>query len=438
MTAMMKFVTAALLCAASFVSGAQSLADAVRFTLDHPDGQYAPGETVTVTAEPSDGYSEPLDVEVWINGLKKETLPIGKIEGVSEVWTDVRTEPTAVKLVFRPAGSDDGDDFLRIGYVVGGEGFRPGFKRPSDFRRFWRDQVKEMRRCPMDVKLEPAPSEDEGIECFSIEINMPEGAPVRGFIARPKDAAPKSLPAVLFLRAAGVSGSWCRAYASEAVSLAQNGCIAMDINAHGMLNVADEQYFEDLEEGPLNGYSGRAPADRQEYYFRLMFLRAERALDYICNDRTWDGKRLMVTGESQGGAQSVAMCGIDRRVSHAVLIVPAMIDTGGLLAGRRSGWPQPLEAYGAGTPETAAAPYFDGAAFLKGCKADICAEIALVDDVCAVSGIFAGLNRTKGHNTILTFPYRDHWLDHIPDRYMPQWQEIIETRREAFFEAFFR
>lgn len=428
---------AALITGAAFSSAAQSLCEAVTFTLDHPDGVYEPGQTVHVTAVPEKDYDKPLDVEIWVNGIQKETLALGKLNGRTEIWSDIRTEPTAVKLVFRPQGSEDSEDFMKIGYVVGREGFRPGFTKPSDYRRFWKGQIKEMQRSPMEVKLDPVDSGVEGIECFAIEISMPEGAPVRGFVARPKGAAAKSLPAMLHFRAAGVAGSWCRAYASTAVGFARKGGIAMDINAHGMLNVADEQYFKDLEDGPLNGYSTRAPANHEDYYFRLMFLRARRALDYLCGQKEWDGKRLMVYGESQGGAQSAAMLGLDRRVSHAVLIVPAMIDTGGNLEGRRSGWPQPLERYGNGTPEVAVAPYYDGALFLKGCKADICVEIALVDDACPVGGIMAGLNGTKGHNIIMTYPYRDHWSAHIPDKYLPRWRSEVEAKRNAFVDAFF-
>lgn len=428
----------ALIVAATFVSGAQSLCDAVTFTLDHPDGVYALGQTVHVTADPGMDYDRPVDVEVWVNGLQKETVALGKINGKTEIWSDVRNEPTAVKLVFRPRGSEDPEDFLKIGYVIGSEGFRPGFEKPADYRRFWKGQLKALRSSPMDVKLEPVDSGVEGMECFSIEISMPEGAPVRGFVSRPKDAPAKSLPAMLYLRAAGVAGSWCRAYADNATAYARKGGIVLDINAHGMLNVADEQYFKDLEEGPLQGYSTRPPANHKDYYFRLMFLRAQRALDYLCGLKEWDGKNLLVYGESQGGAQSAAMLGLDRRISHAVLIVPAMIDTGGSLAGRKSGWPQPLERYGNSTPEVAVAPYYDGALFLQGCKADICVEIALVDDSCAVSGIYSGLNGTKGRNIIMTYPYRDHWSAHIPEKYLPQWRSGIDARRNAFIDDFFR
>lgn len=436
---MFRTLAAALLLAAlALPSPAQSLNDAVTFTLDHPDGVYAIGQTVRVTAVPETAYGRPLDVEVWINGLQKETVRLGKLDGRTEIWTDVRTEPTAVKLVFRPRGSEDPDDFLKIGYIVGSEGFRPGNEKPSDYRKFWKGQLRDLRSSQMEVKLDPVDPGVEGIECFAIEISMPEGAPVRGFVSRPEDAPAKSLPAMLYLRAAGVSGSWCRAHADVATYYARKGGIVLDINAHGMLNVADEQYFKDLEEGQLKDYSASPPANHKDYYFRLMFLRAQRALDYLCGLKEWDGKRLMVYGESQGGAQSAAMCGLDKRVSHAVLIVPAMIDTGGILAGRRSGWPQILEYYGEGTPEVTVAPYYDGALFLQGCKADICAEIALVDDTCPASAVFAGLNGTRGHNIIMTFPYRDHWSAHIPDKYMPQWRSGLDERRNAFIDDFFR
>ncbi|MBP5716789.1 MAG: acetylxylan esterase, partial [Bacteroidales bacterium] len=66
--------------------------------------------------------------------------------------------------------------------------------------------------------------------------------------------------------------------------------------------------------------------------------RAQRTLDYLCTLPEWDGERVLVMGSSQGGAQTAALAGMDPRVKVAVLTVPAMMDMGGKLAGRASGW----------------------------------------------------------------------------------------------------
>ena len=98
-----------------------------------------------------------------------------------------------------------------------------------------------------------------------------------------------------------------------------------------------------LEDGLLNKYWEYNAADRETYYFRGMYLRVLRAIEYMTSLPEWDGRRLLVVGESQGGGQAVAAAGLDPRVSAVVLNVPAMQDLGGARKGRLSGWPQPIE-----------------------------------------------------------------------------------------------
>ena len=51
-----------------------------------------------------------------------------------------------------------------------------------------------------------------------------------------------------------------------------------------------------------------------------------RTLDFLTSQPEWDGKRILVLGESQGGGQSLAAAGLDHRVSAVVATVPAMSD----------------------------------------------------------------------------------------------------------------
>ena len=45
----------------------------------------------------------------------------------------------------------------------------------------------------------------------------------------------------------------------------------------------------------------RGVLDRRTYYFRSVYLRIVRGLDYLSSRDDWDGKTLLLTGRSQGG-----------------------------------------------------------------------------------------------------------------------------------------
>ena len=454
----------ALIFLGSIVSFSQPRIDKnLKIELNKADGQYSVSDTVKVTVTPLEAYDKPLEMHVFENGTLVNTMKLGVITSNRTVYTDVRSEPVAVMLEFRQEGTlpekipmnlDRSEDTFRIGYVVGGSGFRPGFKAPGDLKSYWARQIRRLRKKKMVSEARPvalSAADAAGYECFDVKVNSLDSIPVRGYVARPKNAAKGSLPIVIQLHAAGVSGNWCRSKVSDAVRLASYGAIAFDFNAHGMLNDADDSYYKALENGRLKGYSGSPINSRKEYYFRMMFLRAIRALDYITQDPAWDGKTIMLLGESQGGAQAVAMAGLDDRVTDVVINVPAGIGNGGFLLGRNDAWPYPAENNGIKTPTSLhmdlsslnvtpknarktmkVAPYFDGALLLKGCKARFLVEIGLVDTTRPPSEVLSGINGVEGPVQVICCPYRNHWSDRTPAQYMPWWKENIQGYRQNY------
>lgn len=417
---------------------AQTAAPRLALSLDRADGRFRVHEPVTVSVRAD--QAQTWNLTLTVNGNRGESRPVRLSEGTQTLLRESYDVPTAVIVTL--SDPENPRERYETGFICGDADFRPGFDAPRDLRKYWKKQIRTMRREKMDVRLTPVPLEGENaakFECWDVEISCgASGYPVRGYLAKPKGAAPRSLPAVLYTRAAGVAGDWCRSHVSQALQCAGwgGGAIAFDINALGMENGREEDYYKAIEAGEYKDYSVRKITDRESYFFRGMFLRAIRALDFLCSDPSWDGKRVMTMGESQGGAQAAAMAGLDKRVGAAVLIVPAMVDLGGYQAGRRSGWPQPHEI----DPENPAvgqvAPYFDVAQLLRGSKAEICVEIGLIDMTCPAAGVFAGVNGVKGPVHVLTCPYRPH---HEPSGPLhDQWRETIYPQRMNFIRDYLK
>ena len=270
-------------------------------------------------------------------------------------------------------------------------------------------------------------------ECKDLEINCLGPSPVRGYVAKPIGAQPKSLPIIINCRAAGVKGSWCRCQVGECVGNAAlgNGALSLDLNAHGYLNGQPEEYYQMLEDGMLKDYFEHNAYDRETYYFKGMYLRLLRAIEYMTQQPEWDGKRILVIGESQGGGQAAAAAGLDNRVSAVALNVPAMQDLGGTRAGRRGGWPHPIENHPDLSQEMldASLPYFDGSLLLAHSDAEIFCEIGLIDTTCPPSAVWSSLNAARGKKTVKCVPYRTHgW----PEGYWrPLWeQDYLQPRKD--------
>ena len=361
---------------------------------------YAKGETIKIYADAD--KETPALVKVYRNGQFEGVSEITLQAGRTEVFSGSYDEAAA--LMVRLANPQDQNDSTTVGAIVAPEEFLPGFDEPADFRDFWKKQLKTLRRQRMKVKLTPVevPGEDaEKYVCYDLEINCLDFRPVRGYLAMPRKAKRRSLPITIYAHSAGkLTSPYTRATVKKAVSLAKsgNGAIGLDINAHGMLNGQDEAYYAAMEE-ELHGYSGRTVTDHESFYFRGMFLRLVRALDYLCTRKEWDRKHVLVTGGSQGGAQSAALAGLDPRVTTVVVDVPAMWDSGGILKGRTSCWTKPLERDGIDSPAATIMPYYDACNFMRYFKGDLVVNVGLIDLTCPPASVWSVYNvcpaRTK-------------------------------------------
>ena len=372
----------------------QSFLEDVHLSLDKGfEGVYAKGDTLKVYAEVA--KDTPAVVKIYQNGYFKESREAFLPAGRSEIFRGAYSEATA--LMFRLADPANPKDSTTVGAIVAPEDFRPGFDEPKDWRRFWCKQVRRLRRQKMEVKLTPVaiPGKDSvDYVCYDLEVNCITARPVRGYLAMPRKAAPRSLPIAIKAHSAGLmTDSWTKATVPAAVKLAKSGsgAIALDINAHGILNGQDDAYYEAVGK-ELNGYSGWPVKDRESFYFNGMFLRLVRALDYLCSRKEWDRKRVLITGGSQGGAQSAALAGLDPRVKMVVVDVPAMWDVGGMLVGRTSAWNKPLEREGTDSPAAKVAPYYDAANFMRHYTGGLVVNVGLIDLTCPPADVWAVFN----------------------------------------------
>lgn len=295
--------------------------------------------------------------------------------------------------------------------AVAGAGFDPqkigpSLPVPDDFDAFWTAQKARLAAVPRKPQLTPVKSSNPKVEAFDVQIPCVAPRPVSGYFARPVGAKPKSLPAILFVHGAGVRSS----NLGGVVGTAWNNLLAMDINAHGIPNGKPDGYYKDLSNGELKDYRSAGREDREQCYFLGMFLRLQRALDFLTSQPEWDGKVLMVEGGSQGGGQSLAAAGLDNRVTFIAVGVPAICDHSGKAIGRINGWPKLVpDIDGKPDPKVLqVARYFDGMNFATRSKAEAIVSVGFIDSVCPPSSVYAAYNNLPGKKQIVTEPLMGH------------------------------
>lgn len=411
-----------------------------RLILNKDNPIYEKGEKVIVSCDMNGSPSDSMVLKISVNNNQTGLLKVLPVKGRTVLFENTYDETCAVsvELQGRPGQSEG------VGFVVAPEGFKAGYDEPADLMEYWNNQKRQLKKLPMQVtsrQLEVPEQYRNGYECQDIEINCLGPAPVRAYMAKPKNARKKSLPIIILCRAAGVSGDWCRCQVGECVENATkgtNGALSLDLNAHGMLNGQTTSYYRGLENGMLRNYYDYNAADRETYYFKGMYLRLLRAIEYMTQQPEWDRKRILVIGESQGGGQAVAAAGLDERVSAVVLNVPAMQDLGGARDGRLSGWPQPIENHHDLAAEVIdqVLPYFDGSQLIKYSKAEIFCEMGMIDTTCPPSAVWSSLNNATGKKTIKCVPYRTHsWPS---GQYRAEWDKNYYHPRLEFIDNYLK
>lgn len=418
---------AALLAPALFTS-AQDARPATNYVLkvttDRAAALYQAGETVSFKVELALDKQPVADAEVqWT--LTKDGVPpttSGKVKLVngSATVTGKLAEPGFLQCRATFTSAEK-----RAYTGLGGAGVAPLNLKPSqpvpdDFDAFWAAQKKQLAAVPVNARLTPVKSPQAGVAVFDLQADS-VGAPVSGYFARPENAKPRSLPIILTVHGAGVRSAGL----GGAAGWAKQSFLAMDINAHGLPNGQPDKFYTELANGGLKDYRARGRESRDTIYFRGMFLRLVRALDFLTAQPEWDGKTAVVMGSSQGGYQAIVAAGLDARVTFFAAGVPAGCDHTGFKAGRINGWPKFI-ATGEQPPANVveAVRYYDAMNFATRTKAGAVFTVGFIDTTCPPSSVYAAYNNVSGKKSI----------HHDPDAGHTNTPKASEAMRKAVLE----
>lgn len=385
------FLRVASFALACFVVGTLAAGELTFFgTTDKNPLEYAAGETMTFTVKLLDD-GQPMDGKKLVWTRKGDDGKTQTGEALSSA-----TEPLVIKTSLDVPGfvwiqvgvlGDDGKMLEGDShYFNGGAGVRldeiQGFAEPADFDAFWARQKERLAQVPMEATLTQVDSGRDGVLCFDTKVTC-LGAPVSGYLCLPKNAAEKSLPAYLEVQGYGVGTS----HKNTGVGAS---ALVLNINAHGIENGREPEYYQNLQKTTLAGYGLPASSntDPESSYWNGVAMRVMRALEYLKSRPEWDGKTLVVSGGSQGGFQSLLAAGLDSDVTLALPSIPWFCDVSGSAENGR------IKSIFA--PEwTAALGYYDGANHAKRIQARVEIFAGLGDYVCPPSGQLVLYNNIK-------------------------------------------
>lgn len=297
----------------------------------------------------------------------------------------------------------------------------PPLTREPDFDAYWERTLAESARTPLDARIEPVDYPVDGPKFYRVFYAGWRGARICGWYIVPAGDGP--FPVVIVYH--GYSGNKGAIYNLLPWVAAGYAVVAVDTRGQ----TGDSTDPGPYSSGHWRGYMTAGILDPEEYYYRGAFVDCVRALDFVCSRPELDGKRIALTGISQGGGLTLAVAALDRRPKAAMARVPFLCHYRRALeiSDKEPYWE--IAQYCNYYPEREeqvfrTLSYCDNLNLAPRITCPTLVTVGLQDLICPPSTIFGTYNHMECEKEILVYPFMGHADSNA------QWEPMFRWARE--------
>jgi cephalosporin-C deacetylase len=291
--------------------------------------------------------------------------------------------------------------------------YRPDLPEPEDLGAFWRTTLEETAGHDLAASYTPVDSGLVAVESFDVSFAGFGGHPVRAWLHLPtprlRDGRP--LPAVVQYQ--GYNGG--RGLCHEHVFWALAGYAHLVVDTRGQgSGWAVGGTGDPVGSAPSQpGFLTRGIESPHDYYYRRVYADAVRALELLRSHPLVDPSRVCATGASQGGGISIAVAALTDGLAAVMPDVPFLCDFPRASRIATSDPYGELARYLKAHRDRVARvfgtlAYFDGAVLARRATVPAMFSVAVMDQTCPPSTVFAAYNAYAGPKDIVVYEYNDH------------------------------
>ena len=292
-------------------------------------------------------------------------------------------------------------------------GYDPQLRAPEDLDAFWAQTLAQARAHDLSATAERVETPLVAVETFDVSWRGFDGHAVRGWLHLPARGLRGRSPLSAVVQFQGYNGG--RGLVFEHVFWATVGYAQLVVDTRGqgagwtVGDTADPVGSDSAQPGFLT----RGILDPAGYYYRRAYVDAVRAIEFMRTREEIDTEAIAVTGASQGGGLALAAASLERGVAAVMADVPFLCDFPRASQIALGGPYEELVRYLAAHRDHEqrafqTLAYFDCAILSGAATAPALFSVALMDETCPPSTVYAAFNRYGGPKQIAVYPYNDH------------------------------
>ena len=290
--------------------------------------------------------------------------------------------------------------------------YLPPRQEPTGFDAFWQETLNAVRAYPLNARFVAVNYHLRTVECFDVTFNGYAGQPIKGWLLLP---AQRSEPLPCVVEYIGYGGG--RGFPIDWLTWSSAGFAHLIMDTRGQGSAWRNGDTPDSEPDGSNpqtpGFMTRGILRPHTYYYRRVLSDAVRAIETARAHSAIDPQRIAVSGGSQGGGIALAVSGLEPGVQVTMPDVPFLCHYQRATQITNSYPYQEIVAYchtHRDKVETVfeTLAYFDGINFATRASARALFSVALMDEICPPSTVFAAYNYYAGPKEIKVWPYNHH------------------------------
>jgi cephalosporin-C deacetylase len=284
--------------------------------------------------------------------------------------------------------------------------YYPPLTKEEDFDTFWARTIAQAKGVPLNPTRKPHAFPSPYIQVYDITYHGFDQTPIHGWYLVPTFTSNNKLPCLIHYH--GARGN--RGVPSDFAHWVLMGVAVLSMDCRGQGgptgNLATYSW------GNAQVMSTKGLLDKDEYYYRAVYMDCLKAIDFACAQEEVDSSRIILEGTSQGGGLVMAVSALDPRPFLAMAQVPSNSDLTRRVAGAHGVFGAVgdyLRNYPEQTDQVLRTlSYFDTMNMADAIKCKVLASVGLRDNICPPECYFATYNRIKSEKDICIYPFNGH------------------------------